>query len=82
MKALQGLFGLLSLAGVIGNGLLFSYVEWSYLRQSFLQVFNPLLHLYVVLTLVMMPLFWILTTVTVCGYFAMAGVQKHIDEGP
>ena len=81
MKALQSLFGLLYGAGFIGNGLLFLYVEWSYMRQSFLQVFNPLLHLQVVLTLVTMPLFWILTAVTVVGYFAMAGVQKHIDEG-
>jgi uncharacterized membrane protein YdbT with pleckstrin-like domain len=80
MKALQGLFGLLYGAGFIGNGLLFLYVEWSYLRQSFLQVFNPVLHLQVVLAMLTMPLFWILTVVTVLGYFAMASVQKHIDE--
>jgi hypothetical protein len=49
-------------------------------RQSFLQVFNPVLHLQVVLAMLTMPLFWILTVVTVLGYFAMAGVQKHIDE--
>lgn len=80
MKVLQGLFGLLYGAGFIGNGLLFLYVEWSYLRQSFLQFLNPLLHLQVLLTLVTMPLFWILTAVTVLGYFAMVGVQKHIEE--
>ena len=80
MKALQGLFGLLYGAGFIGNGLLFLYVEWGYLRQNFLQMLNPLLHLQVVVTLVTMPLFWILTAVTFLGYFAIVGVQKHIDE--
>ena len=81
MKALQGLFGILYGAGFIGNGFLFIYVEWSYIRKDFLELFNPILQLKVLLTLVTMPLFWILTAITVLGYFAMAGVQKHIDEG-
>lgn len=80
MKALQGLFGLLWGAGFIGNALLFLYVEWSYLRLSFLQFFNPFLHLEVLLTLVRMPLFWVLTVITFLGYFAMTAVQKHIDK--
>ena len=81
MKALAWLFGLMYGAGFIANGLLFLFVEWSYLRESFIQMFNPFLHFQVLVTLITMPLFWLLTAVTVVGYFAMAGVQKHIDEG-
>jgi hypothetical protein len=81
MKVLRGVFGVVYGAAFIANGILFLWVEWTFLRQSFLQMLNPFLHFQVVLTLLTMPLFWVLTVVTIGAYFAMVGAQKHIDEG-
>lgn len=80
-KLLQGAFGLMWMAGFLGNGLLFLFVEWTYLRDSFLQFLNPFLHLQVLLRLVTIPLFWILLMLTGVGYFAMAGVEKTFEDG-
>lgn len=60
MKILQGLFGFMWMIGFIGNGILFMYVEWTYIRQSFFNMINPLIHLQVMITLLTTPLFWIL----------------------
>lgn len=80
MQGLRGRFGLLDGAGVLGSGLLFLYVQWSYLRQSFLV--NPLLHVQVVLTLLTVPLFWILPVLAALAYFVRASIKNHIAEGP
>jgi hypothetical protein len=81
VKALQVASFIVWLLAFSGNALLFVYVEWSYLRQSFLQVFNPFLHIEVVLTLITLPLFWILLAVTALGLFAMKVSEKHADGG-
>lgn len=60
MKILQGLFGFMWMIGFIGNGILFMYVEWTYIRQSFFNMINPLIHSQVMITLLTTPLFWIL----------------------
>lgn len=62
MKILKVPFGFVYGVVFVGNGIPFVYVEWSYLRQSFLQLFNPNLHLQVVVTLLTLPLLWILCT--------------------
>lgn len=83
MKVLAGVFrvffGFLWVVGVVSNGLLFLYVEWSYLRESFFQLFNPLLHLQVMLTLLTMPLFWILTAAIAIGYMGMNALGERIE---
>lgn len=76
MKGLQGFFGMIYLLGFIGNGLLFLYVEWFYISKSFLQIFNPLLQIQVIVTLLTMPLFWILLVITLLGLFASKGASE------
>jgi hypothetical protein len=79
-KLFQGAFGLMWMAGALGNALLFLYVEWAFVRENFLQIFNPLLQLQVLLRLLTIPLFWLLLILAGVGYFAMAGVDKTFDE--
>jgi len=79
-KLLQGTFGLMWMAGALGNALLFLYVEWAFVRENFFQIFNPFLQLEVLLRLLAIPLFWLLLILAGVGYFAMAGVDKTFDE--
>ena len=79
-KLFQGAFGLMWMAGALGNALLFLYVEWAFVRENFLQIFNPFLQLQVLLRLLTIPLFWLLLILAGVGYFAMAGVDKTFDE--
>ena len=80
MKILQGLFGFMWIIGLIGNGILFMYVEWTYIRQSFFNMINPLIHLQVMITLLTMPLFWILLAMAISGYFGATALEKKIDK--
>ena len=79
MRILQAIFGLFYGLGYVGNGIFFLYVEWKTLSRSFWQLFNPLFHLEVVITVLTAPLFWILLAVTTVSYFAMMGVEKHME---
>jgi len=76
VKILIGFFSLVYGVGYFGLGLLFLYVEWVYVSQSFWQILNPLLHLQVIIALLQMPLFWILLICSVGGMFAAVGVDK------
>lgn len=51
MRLLQIVFTILWAVSYLGNTILFIYIEWIYLRQSFIQMFNPFLHLQVMGTL-------------------------------
>ncbi|MGI6570028.1 MAG: hypothetical protein ACOX27_03045 [Caldicoprobacterales bacterium] len=77
MKLLKGFFGLIYIMGYIGNGLLFLYIEWLYIREDLIQIINPLLHFQVIFTLLKTPLFWILIVVTLLGFFASRGAEAE-----
>lgn len=81
MRLLQVIFSALWGLGYLGNGVLFLYVEWSFLRQSFVQVFNPFLHLQVLGVLLTTPLFWIFLAMAVVGYYAASGIERHLEQG-
>lgn len=75
MKVLRGLFGLLHIIGYAGNGILFLYIEWCYVRNDWVEILNPFLHIKVLITLLTTPLFWIFLVLTVLGLFAAKGAQ-------
>jgi len=60
--------------------MLFLYVEWTYLRQSFVQIFNPFLHLQVLGTLLTIPLFWIFLAMALLGYYATISIEKWLKK--
>jgi|688.fasta_scaffold294687_2 hypothetical protein len=79
MRLLQFFFATLWVIGYVGNGLLFLYVEWIYLRQSWIQIFNPFLQIQVLSTLLSTPLFWLLLAMAVLGYYLTTVIEKRID---
>jgi hypothetical protein len=80
MKLLQFLFRTLWTVGYLGNGILVLYVEWSYLRLSFIQIFNPFVHWQVAGTLLTSPLFWVLLGISSLGYYGYTFTEKRIKK--
>lgn len=80
MKILRIILGFISTIIYICHGILFLYVEWTYLRQSFFQIINPFLHLQVILTLIMMPTFWVLIVITALVILAEFGIDTYIKK--
>lgn len=81
MKLLQILFGILSLLGTIGNGILFLYIEWMFLQQSFIQILNPFLHIRVLGIIVINPLFWLFLIMSIVGSYAVNRIEKSRKQG-
>ncbi len=80
MKLLQILFGILSVLGTIGNGVLFLYVEWMFLRQSFIQILNPFLHFQVLGIVLINPFFWLFLTMSIVGSYAVSRIEKSVKQ--
>lgn len=80
MRLLQILFSIVSIAGYIGNGILFLYIEWSLLRQGFIQVFNPFLHLQVLVILLTNPIFWVFLAMALVGHYVATRLEKHLEQ--
>jgi hypothetical protein len=80
MRLFQVIFSILWGLGYLGNGILFLYVEWTFLRQSFIQLFNPLLHLQVLGVLIATPLFWMFLAMAVVGYYATSSIERHLEQ--
>lgn len=80
MRLAQVLLGILWSIGYLGNGILFLYIEWTYLRQSFAQLFNLYLHLQVLGTLVTTSLFWIFLGLSVFGYTTASLIEKQLEK--
>jgi len=80
MRLLQVIFNILWGLGCLENGILFLYIEWSFLRQSFVQIFNPLLHLQVLGVLLTTPFFWVFLAMAVVGYYAATSIEAYITQ--
>jgi len=81
MRLLKAIFGILWGLGFLGNSILFLYIEWLFLQQSFIQILNPLLHLQVFGTLLTTPLFWIFLAMGVGGYYAARNIEAQLESG-
>lgn len=80
MRLLQVLFRIVWGVGYLGNGILFLYVEWTYLRHGLTQIFNPLLHLQVLGTWLTNPLCWIFLSMAILGYYTTAAIEKRLNK--
>lgn len=74
MKILQIIFTIPYAIGFIGNGFLLLWIEWTFIRQNFIQIFNPFLQVLVIGKLLVTPLFWIFLLMTLIGCFAVAAI--------
>lgn len=80
MRLLQVIFGILWGLGYLGNGILFLYIEWSFVRQSFIQLFNPFLQLQVVEVLLTTPLFWVFLAMALVGHYAVTRIERYLEQ--
>ncbi len=80
MKALQFLFAALRFVGFAGTGVLFIYIEWTYLRLNFSDIFNPVTHLIVLWEMLTLPLFWVLLAIGAVGYFGSVKINLWIGK--
>ncbi len=80
MELLKFVFTVLRGFGYLGNGILFVSIEWSFLQQSFVQIFNPSLHLKVFGVLLTAHLFWVLLTMAVVGSYAVNIIERHLTQ--
>ncbi|MEO1428765.1 MAG: hypothetical protein AAFS12_01565 [Cyanobacteria bacterium J06632_19] len=80
MKLLKFLFTALWGLGYLGNGILFISIEWSFLQQNFIQIFNPLLHFQVFGVLLTAHLFWAFLTMAVVGSYAVNIIERHLAQ--
>jgi hypothetical protein len=82
MRLLKIIFSSLWYVGFLGNVILFLYIEFSFLRQSFIQFFNPLiLHPKVLGVLLSTPLFWVFLAMAVVGYYAASSIERYPEQG-
>ena len=80
MKALRSIFSAIHLVGSAGIGVLFIYIEWTYLRQDFSDLFNPSMHLVVLWKMLTHLLFWILLAIAIAGYFGKVRLDLWIGK--
>lgn len=62
--------------GVLGNTLLFIYYEWLFIRRSFIEFLNPFLQVKVILTILTIPVFWILLFLAIGGSWLAERLSK------
>ncbi len=80
MRALKSLFTVLLGAGLVGIVTLFLRVEWMFVHGSFSSFFKPLIQLFVLGSMLILPLFWILLAILVVGYFGRRVIRKRMDR--
>jgi len=80
MRALKSLFTVLLGAGLVGIVTLFLYVEWMFVHGSFANFFKPLVQLFVLGSMLILPLFWVLLAILVVGYFGRRVIRKRLDR--
>ncbi|MBE9212911.1 WYL domain-containing protein [Plectonema cf. radiosum LEGE 06105] len=80
MKLLKFIFTVLWGLGYLGNGILFISIEWSFLEQNFIQIFNPYLHLQVFGVLLTARLFWVFLAMAVIGSYAVSITERHLAQ--
>lgn len=76
MKLVQIIFCIISIVGTLGNSIFFLYIEWTFLRQSLIQILNPLLHFQVFGVLFTTPIFWIFLAMNVVGYYGVRNIGR------
>lgn len=82
MKVLRGLFVSIHVVGLIAIVVLFLYVEWRFIHGNLSNALNPLVQLFVVGSVFILPPFWLLVCVTVAGYAGKRIIKKKIARSP
>jgi chromate transport protein ChrA len=76
MKILKSLFLLMHMSGLVAIAALFIHVEWRFIHGNLSNALNPLVQLFVVGSMLILPLFWVLLCITVAGYVGKRIIRK------
>lgn len=71
----------LSAIGYLGNLLLFTLIEWSFIVDNWLQFFNPILHFQVLITMLITPFFWMMTGLILLGMVIAKLAERVAPDG-
>lgn len=80
MRNLMSLFIAMRIAGLLAIGALFLYVEWRFIHGNLSNALNLLVQLYVVGSVLLLPLFWVLLAVTLVGHFGKRRIDRKIKQ--
>jgi hypothetical protein len=78
LRLFQIIFSIFWGLGYLGNGILFLYVVWGFLWQSFVQIFNPLVYFQVFWVLITTPLFWVFLAMAVVGHYSVSSIERYL----
>ncbi|NQU09002.1 MAG: hypothetical protein HQ583_10590 [Candidatus Abyssubacteria bacterium] len=80
MRNLLSLFITMRIAGLLAIGALFLFVEWRFIHGNLSNALNLLVQLFVVGSVFLLPLFWVLLAVTLVGHFGKRRIEKRVEE--
>jgi len=80
MRILKNLFPLMHACGLSAIAVLFLYVEWRFIHGNLSNALNPLVQLFVVGSMFILPLFWVLLCITVAGYVGKRIIRKKTSR--
>ena len=80
MKDLRNLFVGMRAAGTVAVIILCFHVEWRFIHGNLSNALNLLVQLYVIASVLILPLFWLLFAITLFGHFGARAVQKRRDR--
>lgn len=78
MKILHGLLASMQVVGLITMGILFLYVEWRFIHGNPANALNPLVQLFVVGSVLILPPFWLVLCITVAGYAGKRIIRRKM----
>jgi hypothetical protein len=70
----------MQVTGLGAIAILFLYVEWRFIHGDLSNALNPLVQFFVVGSVLILPLFWILLCVTIAGYVTKRIMNKRIGQ--
>ena len=81
MRKLLSLFVTMRIAGLLAILALFLFVEWRFIHGNLSNALNLLVQFFVVGSVLLLPLFWVLLAITLVSHFGKRRIEKRM-EGP
>jgi len=80
MQAARNFFVVLRASGAIAILVLFLYVEWRFIHGNFANAFNAFVQLFVIGSVLILPLFWFLVVITLAGHFGERITHNRLNR--
>jgi hypothetical protein len=77
MSLVAGVIKIISMLASLGLFVHFVFIEWSMIRDEWIQILNPFLHIRVLVAMLLMVEFWVLALLAIGGGF----LADRLDPG-